>query len=86
MSLTKYRIITKLDYHGEQYFQIQERYFFIWFDVSKIEYFGGSERYRNQQAAENQLKKLHSQDVQAEEIRKKRKGFKSKVVYGPYPP
>lgn len=86
MSLSKYRIITKLDDRGEQFFQIQERFCFIWFNVAKTDYWGDREKYRNQQAAEYQLKEWHRQDVQAEEIRKKRKGFKSRVVYGPYPP
>lgn len=85
MSLTKYRIVTRLaDDATREYYQIQEKGWFFWRDSR--DGYGYSRNYAELEWAKARLHDIVAADEASASLSAKHKAFKSKVVYGPYPP
>lgn len=84
--MRQYRIVTKLRKNGEEHFQIQQKVLWFWFNVEVADGYWGREYYYCVEDAERQLLTFVREDEAAVALKKKHKAFKSKVVYGPYPP
>ena len=84
--MRQYRIVTALRKDGTEHFEVQVKWWFgIWGSKYPV-YYDSREYFYTQKAAESYLHKLVAKDEIQRAIKKRHKEFKSKVVYGPYPP
>lgn len=82
----KYRIKTAISKTGAEYYQVQHSWCGLWWDLNRRNYYGSIIYFTNLDSAEQFLKQNVREDEEALALKKKLKAFKSKVVYGPYPP
>lgn len=93
MSLTKYRISTRLDDEGTSTrYQVEKKGWFGWRNAGRWKYDYCGDRYRelfvfsNLEDAKTKLHKLVDEEAAALVAKEAHKKFKPQVVYGPYPP
>lgn len=83
----KYRIKTAIRNTGFEHYQVQIKWCGLWWNLSKRHGVDGVIiRFYTLASAEDFLKQNIREDEEALALKKKLKAFKSKVVYGPYPP
>ena len=83
----QYRIVTALDMYGDPVFHVQYRDRWIWTTVLEGNLWHAHDReWGTQNEAEKYIGMRIARDEREAELKKKHKEFKSKVVYGPFPP
>lgn len=83
--MTKYRIVTRLYKDAtREVFAIQQKNFIIWW--GRLDWRDKEIIYFHLEEAKRELATLVAADEAEKALSQKHKKFKSKAVYGPYPP
>lgn len=85
--MRKYRVVTALTEYGNPCFHVQYKDWLVWCTVIDTRYYNNHEREWSQQKdAESYILNRVAENEREAALKKQHKEFKSKVVYGPYPP
>lgn len=87
--MKKYRVVSRLAHNAnETLYNVQVRLSFIWFDATEPSLMGYPHalKFYSLDNAIEKVNELVANDIRELERKSKHKAFKSKVVYGPYPP
>ena len=87
--MKKYRVVSRLAHDAnETLYYVQVRWAFIWFDATEPGLMGYPHalKFYSLDNAIEKVNELVANDIRELECKSKHKAFKSKVVYGPYPP
>ena len=87
--MKRYRVVTKLSHDAQDVmYYVQRRWAFIWWNETEPGFPGYNYTIKcySLDRAKEKVNELVAKDTIEAERKGKHKAFKSKVVYGPYPP